>query len=436
MNTALGLPTLGVRGTTDEQKKNAQEKADEGKNVDAKPDEAKKKREEEEKASREKKQWERDYANAGLIEKGYMKAKKYLFSWTNLLAKAAKWIWKKMIAPAIKAVKKALGKVMNYITDKIMSGVLFFAKQFMSDEDAAALDETFAQMKEQEAAQAEQAAAMAKEDVEVHKKKQTDAEKAASDQIAHCKKNVATGTALVKTLDDNDTALQAEETKATASIETFKGQYGPYFQWVDDQKEQAGVVDSPAGPDGTPVDPSTQPLSPKVGKGLEDAGKIVTVASSQSQTDVTAKSLQWKKQLDGKADSLYDGNTVALRLAAVEIVSMREFGDFSGKNSEAMAGTFVRQEEKDLRALKAAAAGVHTNITRAHNASEQARQAKVSGILGQAKGLADMDPNKALAHAQSLADALAKEAGEVESAKASAFEDMRKGYIRIAEHKG
>ena len=115
-----------------------------------------------------------------------------------------------MIAPAIKAVKTALGKVMNYITDKIMGLVLFFVKRFMKDAEARGLDEAFAQMKEQEAAQAEQAAAMAKEDVEVHKKKQTDAEKAASDQIAHCKKNVATGTALMKTLDDNDAALEAE----------------------------------------------------------------------------------------------------------------------------------------------------------------------------------------------------------------------------------
>ncbi len=74
-----------------------------------------------------------------------------VFSW---IAKAAQWVWTNIIKVAIEAVKKAVAKVMGFITDLMMKGILSLVKCFLSKEEGERLDETMAQMKELEAEQA------------------------------------------------------------------------------------------------------------------------------------------------------------------------------------------------------------------------------------------------------------------------------------------
>ncbi|PIE18633.1 MAG: hypothetical protein CSA66_04565, partial [Proteobacteria bacterium] len=285
-----GAKIASEKGKAEGEKGKVDAKASEGSDVKAKPDDAKYEAEKRKKAEADKKKWDREYARAGKFKRLKMKAKKWLFSIANLVKKAAKWIWKKMIAPAIKAVKAALGKVMNFLTNMMMKGIMSVVKLFLSEEEKARLDDTFTEMKKMEAEQAKQAAAQAEQSNTEVKLKLTKAQTQAKAKIDTCQANIKEGTGIIESLDANDQALASEIAKMTSSRSAFMAQYKPYFDWVKLKEEHDAKTASGGGGGGgaagTQPHPADKPLDPKYGQALSAAADVVSADSQTSETEV------------------------------------------------------------------------------------------------------------------------------------------------------
>ncbi len=452
-----GKQLKGAKDKASAEGDKANAKAAEGRATQVKPDEAKKRKKEEEKARRDRAAWEKEYRNANIVKKGYMKAKKWLFSFANLLKKAAKWLWKKLIAPAIAAVKKAMAKVMGLITDLVMRGVMKVVKLFLSKEEGARLDETMAQMKEMEAKQAKQAvldteAANKKEKVKLNK-----AEKQAKAKAEAAKANIATADAITGQLDEEDKAFQQEEVKVKAANADFDAKYAPYFAWAA-KKDEAGQGKAPggaggaggagaaalagaaAGAGGASMEPADKPLAPAVGQAIVNACEIVNTDSQAAEADVKKTSADTKAKLYKKADSLYDQNTVEMKTAGAE------FLDADAKNPlldtimpqrqqslDGVIAGYHQSEQQKVAAAKSRADKVDKTVTAAHGKAEAERRARVNALRGQAAGLSAMKGQDGAKLARTIMDKLSQEAGGIDKAKADALKDLQQGYINVAK---
>ena len=432
----------------------ANAKAAEGRSAKVKPDEAKKRKKEEEKARKDRAAWEKEYRNAGIVKKGYMKAKKWLFSFTKLLAKAAKWLWKKLIAPAIAAVKKAMAKVMGLITDLVMRGVMKVVKMFLSKEEGARLDETMAQMKELEAKQAKQAvvdtaAANKKEKVKLSK-----AEKQSKEKAETAKANVAQADAITGQLDEEDKAFQQEEVKVKAANADFDAKYAPYFAWAA-KKDEAGQGKAPGGGAGAgaaalagaaagaaaaTMEPSDKPLAPAVGQAIANACGIVATDSEAAEADVKKASADTKAKLYKKADGLYDQNAVEMKTAAAEALDadskdplMDTLLPQRQQSLDGVVAGYHQSEQKKVASAKGRADKVDKTVTGAYSKTEAARRGRVNALKGQAAGLNGMKGQDGAKLAKALMDKLSQEAGGIDKAKADALKDLQGGYINVAK---
>ncbi len=402
-----------------------------GSGLSVQPDEAKKRAEEEKDARKREADFQREYKNAGYLRKKYLKAKKWLFSFANLLKKAAEWVWKKMIAPAIKAVKAALGKVMNFITNMMMSGILKLVKLFLSKEEANRLDETFAQMKELEAKQAE-AATQETADKNAEAKKQLgDARQAAATKIETCQKNVDEGNALIAAIDAHDKTLAGEYAKVDGARKAFIAQYTPYFDWVKLRDSQPPAEDKAGGGGGGKESeggekqphPADRPLSPAVGEALSAACGIVKEDSLAAEKEIAGKSAEQRDKVHKSAWGVYDENRRDIAVAAVGVLA---------PSVDAVTPLYDHEQGR-VKAVQNAADAVHANVTGAIASSESARRGRLEGLAGEAATLSTMAATNGAAKARDLYQKLAAEAKGIDEARSKAYEAMSEGYARAAK---
>jgi hypothetical protein len=446
----------GKKGLAEGEGKKADDKAKEGANTSAKPDEAKKRAEEEKEARAERREWEREYNSAGYVKRKYMKAKKWLFSFTKLLAKAAKWIWKKMIAPAIAAVKKALAKVMNFLSNMVMSGVMKIVKLFLSKEEGARLDESFAEMKKLEAEQAKQAVLDTKKENEKNKVKLTDAEQKAKAEVDRTNLNVTTGKGIIGGLDQNDAALTQEKAKVEGANAAFDAQYKPYFDYVKEQEakgDQNASETEGAGSEG-PVDaasqekgPTEKPMDPAVAGAIGRAAGIITQDSTKSESDVKAKSLTYKTKLHAKGDALYDENMIGMKSAGTEFLDANaKIGQPGGVDflpEEAMEqiqpklapimADYEATEVGKVNKVKSSANDIHANICGAHTHAESQRRSRLAGIKAEVSTLTGKSGEDAANLADRLVKQLSREAKGLDEDKQQAYDDLKDAYIKLAQ---
>ena len=201
-----------------------------------------------------------------------------------------------MIKPAIAAAKKAVAKVMDYITNFFMSLILKAVGMFMSKEEQTRLEETQAQLKEEEAKKAEESVAFAKAEVTKTKAKKSRAEKTIDAEIKWNKTQESKAAALEAKVTENIAALDAEKTKVEASRLGFKSKYGKYFAQQD--KGGAGPAPGPdAGAGGASTGAKTTPPPPAVtnapapgaGGGGKSLGSKDKVAAPDGKTMDAAK---------------------------------------------------------------------------------------------------------------------------------------------------
>jgi len=415
------------KGAAEDQKSKADDKASEGGSVTAEPDNAKYEAEQKKKADDDKRKWDAEYARAGKIKKAKMWAKRALFSIGNLLKSAAKWVWKKMIEPAIKAVKKALGKVMNYITNLLMSGIMKIVKLFLSEEDAARLDESMAQMKEMEAEQAKQKADETEQANAEVKMDLTKAQQAAKSKIDTCQANISEGTTLLGQLDSHDQALEAEAAKLEAQRSAFIAQYTPYFDWVKLKEEHDAKQGSESGGESEGGEAATQhpadrPLEPIYGQAIANAADAVGEDSLAAQQEVTQKAGEQLGVARGKAQESFFATTSEARYLA-------------GEHGIDPAPVFDDQTAKSV-AIKGAAQQVRDTVTSSLGQIESERRGRLDAIKAQAQGLTGMPLAAGLELAKKLYEQLAAEAKGLDEAKAKAIADLNEGFTRAMAAEG
>ncbi|MCC6623748.1 MAG: hypothetical protein IT385_20990 [Deltaproteobacteria bacterium] len=487
-----GGKQVGEKKTAAEgEKAKTEAKASEGKGVqNPQVDEAKKQAEERKKAAEEKAAWDREYASAGFLKRRWMNVKKFVggvFSW---VAKAAKWVWEKIIKVAIEAVKKAVAKVMGFITDLMMKGILSLVKCFLSKEEGARLDETMAQMKQMEAEQAKKGTEEAGAKNEEAKMKLTGAQQAAKAKIDHAQGNITTGKGLLAQADQNKAALDQEEADIKAKNEGFKAQYTPYFDWV--AKYEAGEAGGGAGGAGgaaggggagaaaagaagaavgAAADKAKGDAAGAAGGAGGAAGGAKDGAEGKGAADSkggmapkTTPANEGGKGGEGKqehpADKKMDPAIAAALANAVAIVMMDSKGATGQVQTAAGAGTskvgaiagaigtknagliqaagkgadqgklagLIAEEKQKSAGMIAAAKGAGTAISGTHAKGEAERQSRLQALASKAAGLSGKGLMEGLLEAQSIAKELAKEASGIDNARNEAMTELSGGF--------
>jgi hypothetical protein len=442
------------------EKAKTEAKASEGKGV-ANPqvDEGKKKAEESKKAATEKQQWDADYARASWLGKRAMDVRKFVGGIVSWVAKAAKWVWEKVIKVAIEAVKKAVAKVLSFITDLMMKGIMSLVKCFLSKEEGARLDETMAKMKEVEAEQAKKGAEDAGAKNEEAKVKLSSAQQTAKGRIDHAQKNIETGNQLLQQADQNKAALDQEEADVKAKNEAFKAQYGPYFDWVAKQEAEgaggggagaaagaamapdvgamtkdtkdasgggaggagaaSGIKSAPAntGPqEGEKKEhPADAKVDPAIANALSNAVGVVILESNAAQSEVGRAAQTKGAKVSSIANRVGADNASLLKGAA-------KGGDDSKLSS------VLAEENQKTAASEKAASNVGGGVAGAHAKGEADRQARLQALQSKAAGLSQLALTEGLAAAQSLAKELAREAKAIDDAKNEALMELDKGF--------
>lgn len=392
----------GGQTTAEGEKGKAEAKANEGRGTKADPDKGKKDAEERKKAETDKREWDAKYSRAGWFERRKMDAKKLWSSFTSFLARAADWVWKKLIQPAINAVKAALAKVMGFLTDMIMKGVMGIVKLFLSEEEKKNLDSTMVELKEQQAKQAEQKILESKAETAKQTTKATEVETKAQAEMARCDANIQQGQQIVAELDANDQALAAESTKITGARAAFTSQYTPYFDWVGRQKarkEEPGE-EGQTGPAFDPaVHPADRPLPPQVTGAVHQAADAVSEDSRKAEGEVAAKAMATRDQIQAKAANFDDEPA---KKAALENGAT----DLAGQT-------------------------VHT-----HGMTEAERRSRLAGVKAQATAIGALPGSEAIARMKALQAQLAEEAAGVDVARGKAITELRHGMLELVRHQG
>ncbi|GMV43923.1 MAG: hypothetical protein AMXMBFR64_56390 [Myxococcales bacterium] len=391
----------GGQATAEGEKGNAEAKANEGRGVKADPDKGKKDAEERKKAEADKREWDAKYSRAGWFERRKMDAKKLWASFTSFLARAADWVWKKLIQPAINAVKSALAKVMGFLTDMIMKGVMGIVKLFLSEEEKQRLDGTMVELKEQQAKQAELKIQESKAETAKQTTKATEAETKAQAEMARCDANIQQGQQIIAELDANDQALAGESTKVTGARDAFRAQYAPYFDWVarqgarkdEGQEEEQGAAFDPA------VHPAERPLPPQVTGAIHGAADAVAEDSRKAEGEVAAKAMGTRDQIHAKAASFAD-------------------------------------EPAKKAALENGASDLAGQTVQTHGLTESERRSRLAGLKAQATAAGTLAGSEAITRIKALQVQLAEEAAGVDVARGKALTELRSGMMELVRHQG
>ncbi|MFO0744989.1 MAG: hypothetical protein U1F43_04835 [Myxococcota bacterium] len=465
--TKGGADVAANKSKAESEKSKTEAKASEGKAV-ANPqvDTAKKKQEEDKKAAQEKAAWDREYASSSWLGKRWMDAKKLVggvFSW---IAKAAAWVWNNIIKVAIEAVKAAVAKVIGFITDLMMKGIMSIVKCFLSQEEGARLDSTMAEMKALEAKQAQKATEEGGEKNKEAKMKLTGAQAQAKARIDHAQGNITTGQGLLTQLDGNDQALAKEEADIQAKNDAFKAQYAPYFDWAaeqekkgaggGDQKDQkgGGAADKapdkgadagggakgggaedkgPAGGKTPPANegkkadepkkehPADAKMEPALAVGLQMAINVVIMESKESMKVIAEVSAGQQGKVGKVADAVLQANIEDLKSAATKMQAMGKSGDPS---------SFLSDEQMRNQAVKKAATNVDSQVVASHAKGETDRQSRLQQMMAQANALTSQSLVEALKTAEGIGQQLGKEAAAIDTARKEAMDELAKGYSK------
>ena len=433
-----GKQVADKKGVADGEKGKASAKAAEGSQVNAVPDKAKQQAEEKKRAAEEKAKEEAEWKKAGMLKKAWLGAKKFVKTIGDFIASAAKWVWEKMIAPAIAAVKKAIASVMNAITNMLMSGIIKIIGAIMGKEAENNLNATFAQMKEMEAAQAKAAATETKGKNTEAKLKLTKAQQAAKAKVDTCQANIAEGKALIGEIDAHDAALQAEEKKVVADREAFRAQYSPYFDWVkiyeewqakngetkDKPKEQPkGDGKTPSGPanEGPKSEgehPADRPLESTVSLALSSAAEVVKTESQESQGAVATAAKEKADALKAAAKGAYDANMADLK-AASEKEKTKDMSELYGKENDKVSKTNSNADQ------------VVAAVTSSHGKTESERRARIDALIARAQGLTGKKANEGLQEAKEIWKLISEEAKGIEPSQAQALKDLADGFDKM-----
>ncbi len=465
---AAGGKQVGEKkGAAEAEKGKTEAKASEGKAVqNPQVDEGKKKAEENKKAAEEKAAWDREYASAGTLKRGWMNTKKFIGGVLSWVAKAAKWVWEKVIKVAIEAVKKAVAKVLGFITDLMMKGILALVKCFLSKEEGARLDETMAEMKKVEAEQAKKGTEETAAKNEEAKMKLTDAQQAAKAKIDHADGNIQTGKQLLAQADANKTALDQEEADVKAKNEAFKTTYGPYFEWVakyeaeqaagsggeggkdagaavaagaekakqaaSESKDGGGAKDGVKGPgagvktpaanegkkeDGKAEHPADKKLDPAIAAALQNAVAVVIAESQGCQGEVA-------RAAGGKSSKVVG---IAVQVGRQNEALIKTAGQ---KGDQAKLGSILAEEGQKTAAVEKAAGNVKAGVVGNHSKAEQERQGRLAALQGKAGSLSQMSLAEGIAAAQGIAKELSREAKAIDQSRNEAMMELDKGFSR------
>ncbi len=425
------------KGVADAEKGKGQEQSSKGASLSVVPDKAKQAAEEKARAEVERKKEEEADKKRWAITKAVRKVAKAIGSF---FAAAAKWVWEKMIAPAIAAVKKAVASVMNFITNLLMSGIIKIIGAIMGPEAEKNLNETFAKMKEMEADQAKAAATETKGKNEEAKLKLTKAQQTAKAKVDTCQANIAEGTALVGEIDAQDGALKAEEQKIVADRDAFRAQYSPYFDWVKIYEEwqakngdkggekppqQPGGEKTPGGGGAANQGPSTgnespmdRPLEPTVGLALSTAAEVVKVESTESQSAVSTAAKEKAEAVKAAAKAAYDQNMADLKAASEK------------EKAKDMSGAYGAENDRVSKA-NGNADQVVSAVVGEHGKAEGDRRSRIDALIARANALSGKKANEGLQEAKEIWKQISEEAKGIEPAQEQALADIAAGFDKM-----
>ncbi|MBL8785198.1 MAG: hypothetical protein JNJ59_09875, partial [Deltaproteobacteria bacterium] len=435
-----GKQVSDKKGIAEGEKGKASEQAAKGGAVNVVPDKARQQAEEQKRAAAEKAKEDEEYRKSSALGKLWKGATKVVKAIGSFIASAAKWVWEKMIAPAIAAVKAAVAKVMNFITNMLMSGIIKIIGLIMGKEAENNLNSTFTQMKAMEAEQAKAAATETKGKNSEAKLKLTKAQQAAKGKIDTCQANITEGNGLISEIDAHDAALQAEEAKIVADREAFRAQYSPYFDWVKIYEEwqakngDKGDKKPEKKPEGGGKDagnaanqgneaaqgehPADRGLEPAIGAALGSAAEVVKSESQASQDTVAKGAKEKGDAAKAAAKAAYDQNMADLK-AASEKEKSKDMSEVYGRENDRVTQTNGNVDQ------------VVSAVTGSHGKTEGERRARLDQLIARANALTGKKAQEGLNEAKELWKQISEEAKGIDPAQEQALSDLAAGFAKM-----